>query len=165
MPLSLNWKPEEAAVAIRRASLSDLSCLDDIELLSVRQLKEILARNFVNFTGCCEKWELMERVRRLYQEQQRLRGKNNHVIMWRNSTKERIIGSEAVSKPGILMFKSALMKLLYPTLSNCCFSAANAADMPGEFLFQGSQTWIFGVEWSEHLLQPYDLISHFRIFQ
>lgn len=69
-------QPEEAAVTIRRASLSDLSCLDDIELLSVRQLKEILARNFVNFTGCCEKWELMERVRRLYQEQQRLRAEN-----------------------------------------------------------------------------------------
>lgn len=74
----VNCKPEEAAVTIRRASLSDLSCLDDIELLSVRQLKEILARNFVNFTGCCEKWELMERVRRLYQEQQRLRGKSKH---------------------------------------------------------------------------------------
>ncbi|CAG02179.1 unnamed protein product, partial [Tetraodon nigroviridis] len=59
-----------------KASLSDLTCLDDIELLSVRQLKEILARNFVNFTGCCEKWELMERVRRLYQEQQRLRAEN-----------------------------------------------------------------------------------------
>lgn len=66
--------PEEASVLGRRASLSDLSCLDDIEELSVRQLKEILARNFVNYTGCCEKWELMERVRRLYQEHQKLLG-------------------------------------------------------------------------------------------
>uniref|UniRef100_A0A3Q3W6R6 RING-type domain-containing protein n=1 Tax=Mola mola TaxID=94237 RepID=A0A3Q3W6R6_MOLML len=63
---------DDVSVSGRRASLSDLSCLDDIEALSVRQLKEILARNFVNYTGCCEKWELMERVRRLYQEQQRL---------------------------------------------------------------------------------------------
>lgn len=69
------WDPEETLVCGRRASLSDLSCLEDIELLSVRQLKEILARNFVNYTGCCEKWELMERVRRLYREQQRLLGK------------------------------------------------------------------------------------------
>uniref|UniRef100_A0A9J7YV27 RING-type E3 ubiquitin transferase n=1 Tax=Cyprinus carpio carpio TaxID=630221 RepID=A0A9J7YV27_CYPCA len=51
-----------------RASLSDLSSLDDVEQLSVRQLKEILARNFVSFSGCCEKWELVERVRRLYRE-------------------------------------------------------------------------------------------------
>ncbi|XP_078278297.1 E3 ubiquitin-protein ligase rififylin-like isoform X2 [Rhinoraja longicauda] len=53
----------------RRASLSDLTCVEDIDGLSVRQLKEILARNFVNYKGCCEKWELMERVTRLYNEQ------------------------------------------------------------------------------------------------
>ncbi|KAK5928839.1 hypothetical protein CgunFtcFv8_010123 [Champsocephalus gunnari] len=66
------WDPEEAPVSGRRASLSDLSSVDDIEALSVRQLKEILARNFVNYKGCCEKWELMERVVRLYQDQQNL---------------------------------------------------------------------------------------------
>ncbi|KAM6931778.1 E3 ubiquitin-protein ligase rififylin [Lycodopsis pacificus] len=67
-----NSDPEEVPVSGRRASLSDLRCLDDIEALSVRQLKEILARNFVNYKGCCEKWELMERVSRLYQDQQNL---------------------------------------------------------------------------------------------
>ncbi|XP_068173293.1 E3 ubiquitin-protein ligase rififylin isoform X2 [Antennarius striatus] len=73
------WDPDEAPdpegnpVSGRRASLSDLSHLDDIEALGVRQLKEILARNFVNYKGCCEKWELMERVRRLFQDQQNLR--------------------------------------------------------------------------------------------
>ncbi|KAK2503422.1 hypothetical protein MC885_004664 [Smutsia gigantea] len=51
-----------------RASLSDLSSLDDVEGMSVRQLKEILARNFVNYSGCCEKWELVEKVNRLYKE-------------------------------------------------------------------------------------------------
>lgn len=51
-----------------RGSLSDISSLRDIEGLSVRQLKEILARNFVNYSGCCEKWELVERVSRLYRE-------------------------------------------------------------------------------------------------
>eukprot|EP00076_Gallus_gallus_P012550 XP_015130767.1 E3 ubiquitin-protein ligase RNF34 isoform X1 [Gallus gallus] len=51
-----------------RASLSDISSLDDIEGLSVRQLKEILACNFVNYSGCCEKWELVEKVSRLYRE-------------------------------------------------------------------------------------------------
>ncbi|XP_008948206.1 PREDICTED: E3 ubiquitin-protein ligase RNF34, partial [Merops nubicus] len=48
-----------------RASLSDISSPEDIEGLSVRQLKEILACNFVNYSGCCEKWE---RVSRLYRE-------------------------------------------------------------------------------------------------
>ncbi|XP_061576011.1 E3 ubiquitin-protein ligase rififylin isoform X2 [Cololabis saira] len=66
------WDPEDAPVSGRRASLSDLSGVDDIEELSVRQLKEILARNFVNYKGCCEKWELMERVTRLYRDQQNL---------------------------------------------------------------------------------------------
>ncbi|XP_078083624.1 E3 ubiquitin-protein ligase RNF34a isoform X2 [Mustelus asterias] len=51
-----------------RASLSDLSSTDDVEALTVRQLKEILARNFVSFSGCCEKWELVERVKRLFKE-------------------------------------------------------------------------------------------------
>ncbi|XP_068127720.1 E3 ubiquitin-protein ligase RNF34 isoform X2 [Hyperolius riggenbachi] len=51
-----------------RASLSDLSTLADIEALTIRQLKEILARNFVNYSGCCEKWELVEKVNRLYRE-------------------------------------------------------------------------------------------------
>ncbi|XP_062823180.1 E3 ubiquitin-protein ligase rififylin-like [Anolis carolinensis] len=59
---------EDNLVPGRRASLSDLTSLGDIEGLSVRQLKEILARNFVNYKGCCEKWELMERVTRLYKE-------------------------------------------------------------------------------------------------
>ncbi|XP_064889026.1 E3 ubiquitin-protein ligase RNF34 isoform X1 [Columba livia] len=51
-----------------RTSLSDISSLEDIEGLSVRQLKEILACNFVNYSGCCEKWELVEKVSRLYRE-------------------------------------------------------------------------------------------------
>ncbi|XP_051891815.1 E3 ubiquitin-protein ligase rififylin isoform X2 [Pristis pectinata] len=64
---------EEVIVPGRhRASLSDLTCVEDIEALSVRQLKEILARNFVNYKGCCEKWELMERVTRLYNDQKDL---------------------------------------------------------------------------------------------
>ncbi|XP_070619332.1 E3 ubiquitin-protein ligase RNF34 isoform X1 [Erythrolamprus reginae] len=53
-----------------RASLSDISSLDEVEGLTVRQLKEILACNFVNYSGCCEKWELVEKVSRLYKENQ-----------------------------------------------------------------------------------------------
>ncbi|XP_051734222.1 E3 ubiquitin-protein ligase rififylin [Ctenopharyngodon idella] len=63
---------EETLVHSRRASLSDLSRVEDIEGLSVRQLKEILARNFVNYQGCCEKWELMEKVTHLFNDQKDL---------------------------------------------------------------------------------------------
>ncbi|XP_057695973.1 E3 ubiquitin-protein ligase rififylin isoform X2 [Corythoichthys intestinalis] len=52
----------------RRASLSDVSGEDGIEELSVRQLKEILTHNFVDYRGCCEKWELTERALRLYRD-------------------------------------------------------------------------------------------------
>uniref|UniRef100_A0A3B3XRS9 RING-type E3 ubiquitin transferase n=1 Tax=Poecilia mexicana TaxID=48701 RepID=A0A3B3XRS9_9TELE len=60
-----------------RASLSDLDNEEAIENLSVRQLKEILARNFVNYSGCCEKWELLDRVHRLYRENEQNR-KSTH---------------------------------------------------------------------------------------
>lgn len=71
---------EEILVPGRRASLSDISNPDDIESLTVRQLKEILARNFVNYKGCCEKWELMERVTRLYHDQKDLLQKASAVV-------------------------------------------------------------------------------------
>ncbi|XP_077594094.1 E3 ubiquitin-protein ligase RNF34-like isoform X2 [Stigmatopora nigra] len=64
-----------------RASLSDLDDEEAIERLSVRQLKEILARNFVNYSGCCEKWELLERVHRLYRENQNNRKSMENVNM------------------------------------------------------------------------------------
>ncbi|TSM12571.1 E3 ubiquitin-protein ligase RNF34 [Bagarius yarrelli] len=73
LPLENNERSLESSPVtprIARASISDLSGEDDIELLTVRQLKEILARNFVNFSGCCEKWELVERVQRLYRDHQ-----------------------------------------------------------------------------------------------
>lgn len=73
LPLENNERLLESSPVtprIARASISDLSGEDDIELLTVRQLKEILARNFVSFSGCCEKWELVERVQRLYRDHQ-----------------------------------------------------------------------------------------------
>uniref|UniRef100_UPI003AAD854F E3 ubiquitin-protein ligase RNF34 n=1 Tax=Centroberyx gerrardi TaxID=166262 RepID=UPI003AAD854F len=76
----LNLEPTENIIEVSpatqrriRASLSDLDTEEAIENLSVRQLKEILARNFVNYSGCCEKWELLERVHRLYRENEQNR--------------------------------------------------------------------------------------------
>ena len=48
--------------------------------MSVRQLKEILARNFVNYSGCCEKWELVEKVNRLYKENEENQRKTSGTV-------------------------------------------------------------------------------------
>lgn len=50
----------------KRASLSDLSNIDDIYNLNIKQIKEILASNFVNYKGCFEKQELIDRLKLLY---------------------------------------------------------------------------------------------------
>ena len=52
-------------------SLGRLASLQDIDLLSIRQLKEILVNSFVNYKGCCERQELVEHVRRLWLEHRR----------------------------------------------------------------------------------------------
>ncbi|XP_022422101.1 E3 ubiquitin-protein ligase rififylin isoform X2 [Delphinapterus leucas] len=90
---------EDSFVPGRRASLSDLTDLEDIEGLTVRQLKEILARNFVNYKGCCEKWELMERVTRLYKDQKGLQ----HLVL----------ASEASEKDIVLMQYPSCLAVLF----------------------------------------------------
>ncbi|CRK96431.1 CLUMA_CG009847, isoform A [Clunio marinus] len=52
----------------RFISLSDIQSSDELETLNVKQLKEILMLNRVDFKGCCEKNELKERVLRLWQD-------------------------------------------------------------------------------------------------
>lgn len=41
--------------------------MEDLNDLSVKQLKEILMLNRVDYKGCCEKTELLDRVQRLWQ--------------------------------------------------------------------------------------------------
>ena len=53
-----------------RKSLSELNTEEKIEDLNIRELKEILAGNFVDYKGCVEKNELIERVRRLYRDRE-----------------------------------------------------------------------------------------------
>ncbi|CAM9953885.1 unnamed protein product [Lampetra planeri] len=59
-------------VGLLRISLSDLSMEDDAASLTVREMKTLLRRNFVDYKGCCERWELEERVRRLYRDTRQL---------------------------------------------------------------------------------------------
>ncbi|CAM2716491.1 unnamed protein product [Rotaria socialis] len=54
----------------RRKSLSEINHEDNIEDLNIRQLKELLAANFVDYKGCLERSELIDKVRRLYRDRQ-----------------------------------------------------------------------------------------------
>lgn len=49
----------------------------ELEDLTVKQLKEILMLNRVDFKGCCEKNELLDRVKRLWDELKTCPGKLN----------------------------------------------------------------------------------------
>ncbi|KAL7045951.1 hypothetical protein ACKWTF_002414 [Chironomus riparius] len=54
-------------ISKRFITLEDLQSSSDLDHLSVKQLKELLALNRVDFKGCCEKNELKERVQRLWE--------------------------------------------------------------------------------------------------
>ncbi|PNF39097.1 hypothetical protein B7P43_G04140 [Cryptotermes secundus] len=54
-------------------TLASIRSLEDLEKLTVKQLKELLSLNRVDYRGCCEKPELMERVTRLWQESSQTR--------------------------------------------------------------------------------------------
>jgi len=51
-------------------SVEDIEMEGDISSLSVLELKQILAANFIDYRGCCEKKELINKVTMLYQSQQ-----------------------------------------------------------------------------------------------
>ncbi|XP_046390665.1 proline-rich protein 36 isoform X1 [Ischnura elegans] len=48
--------------------LSSTKSEDDLSTLSVKQLKELLTSSRVDYRGCCEKRELLERAQRLWRE-------------------------------------------------------------------------------------------------
>ncbi|XP_054738708.1 serine-rich adhesin for platelets [Anastrepha obliqua] len=50
----------------RFINLDDFETIKDLEALSVKQLKEVLMLNRVDYKGCCEKQELLDRVQRLW---------------------------------------------------------------------------------------------------
>jgi hypothetical protein len=55
----------------RRFTLADIVSHQDINSLTVRQMKEILVNNYVDFRGCCERQELVDRVHRLWTDNER----------------------------------------------------------------------------------------------
>lgn len=72
-----------------KASLSDLTCLDDIEKLNNKRIKQILASNFVHFKCTSNRSELIAKLKSLYltnQENKKLDTK--HVINVNNISLE-----------------------------------------------------------------------------
>lgn len=55
---------------ISRIALEDIRSEEHIEQLSIKCLKRLLLNNFVDYKGCCERWELQERVKRLWNSHQ-----------------------------------------------------------------------------------------------
>ncbi|XP_052122762.1 E3 ubiquitin-protein ligase RNF34 isoform X2 [Frankliniella occidentalis] len=51
-----------------RGTMASITSEADFESLSVKQLKDILHRHRVNYFGCCEKAELVDKAKRLYRD-------------------------------------------------------------------------------------------------
>lgn len=50
-------------------TLNELSSLESIDELTIRQLKDLLQQNFVSTKGCLEKQDLIDKVQLLYRDQ------------------------------------------------------------------------------------------------
>ncbi|RWS14886.1 E3 ubiquitin-protein ligase RNF34-like protein [Dinothrombium tinctorium] len=61
-------------------NINDLKSEEEIYNLSVRQLKLLLTRNFVDYKGCCEKEELAKKVVRLWRDTQKSEVKDPDTI-------------------------------------------------------------------------------------
>jgi hypothetical protein len=102
----------------RRASLSDLKSEEDAENLNAKQIKEILASNFVEYKGCCEKRELIDKVKRLfrsYQENKRLQ-KELEEVDSKNKKEEPSTASGGASKR---IDETDLCKICMESLIDC----------------------------------------------
>ena len=57
--------------------LSEIQTLQDVNELSVKQAKDILAMNRVNFKGVVEKDELLKHVARLWRQEKQAQDRKN----------------------------------------------------------------------------------------
>ena len=65
--------PQSSNDAVQqRVALADIVSHDEIETLTVRQLKVLLVNNYVDYKGCCEKQELVDRVHALWADHKKL---------------------------------------------------------------------------------------------
>lgn len=91
---------QDTSALRKHASLSDLNSIDDIECLSIRQIKEMLAFNFVDYRDCVEKKDLVERLKRLYnsvsENKPNLNEQNNEIVNPAKENKDNSASNESI---------------------------------------------------------------------
>lgn len=65
--------PDLGSVRPAVITLNTIKTLEELQKMSVKQIKDLLMRNRVDFRGCCERTELVERATRLWVENQESR--------------------------------------------------------------------------------------------
>lgn len=61
-------KEKKDAVPVKKIHISDINSLEDIDNLTVKDMKALLFRSFVDYKGCVEKDELKKKVEMLWKE-------------------------------------------------------------------------------------------------
>jgi len=63
-------------------SMEDVSNADEIANLTVLELKQILTANFIDYKGCVEKKELIDKVTMLYESIQKNKESEEGIMDW-----------------------------------------------------------------------------------
>lgn len=79
---------------VKRYTLEDIKSEEEIDGLTVRQMKEVLVNNFVDYKGCVEKSELHLRVTRLWKEHQVNKQKTQEIISASDSAPSNVASAE-----------------------------------------------------------------------
>lgn len=85
---------EQQQERVKRHTLDDIKSEEEIDGLTVRQMKEVLVNNFVDYKGCVEKSELHLRVTRLWKEHQVNKQKTQEIINASDSAPGNVASSE-----------------------------------------------------------------------
>jgi len=62
--------------------MEDVSNADEIANLTVLELKQILTANFIDYKGCVEKKELIDKVTMLYESIQKNKESEEGIMDW-----------------------------------------------------------------------------------
>ncbi|KAK3083704.1 hypothetical protein FSP39_001749 [Pinctada imbricata] len=76
-----NNREQAGAERKKRFAVTDIESEAHIESLTVKQLKEVLVNNFVDYKGCVEKAELKDRVLRLWKEHRNNQQKDPETVV------------------------------------------------------------------------------------
>lgn len=100
----------------RRASISDIKSVKDCEELSIKQIKEILSFNFVDYRGCFEKSELVEKLKLLYASYTKNKKAENEINQQGKAKNNK---SKGISSSQENLNESDLCKICMDNLIDC----------------------------------------------